>query len=57
MKAKIPQKTQQPEKATETAVEAREEVNHYKDYPFSIPELLRAILCELWEVRRCLTRK
>lgn len=49
-------KTQQPENATETAVEAREEVNPYKDYPLSIPELLRAILCEIWEVRRCLTK-
>jgi hypothetical protein len=31
-------------------------VNPYKDYPLSIPELLRAILCEIWEVRRCLTK-
>ena len=56
-KQKTPQKTQQPEIATETAIESREEVNHYKDYPLSIPELLRAILCEIWEVRRCLTKK
>ena len=56
-KQKTPQKTQQPEIATETAVEDREEVNPYKDYPLSIPELLRAILCEIWEVRRCLTKK
>lgn len=42
---------------TETAIVAREEVNPYKDYPLSIPELLRAILCEIWEVRQCLTRK
>lgn len=56
-KKKTPQKPQQPERATETAVEAREEVSPYKDYPLSIPELLRAILCEIWEVRRCLTKK
>ena len=49
-------KPQQPERATETAVEAREEANPYKDYTLSIPELLRAILCEIWEVRRCLTK-
>jgi hypothetical protein len=55
-KNKTPQKTQQPDNATETAIEAREEVNPYKDYPLSIPELLRAILCEIWEVRRCLTK-
>lgn len=55
-KQKTPQKTQPPEIATETAVEAREEVNPYKDYPLSIPELLRTILCEIWEVRRCLTK-
>ena len=56
-KQKTPQKTQQTERATETDVEACEEVNPYKDYPLSIPELLRAILCEIWEVRRCLTKK
>ena len=56
-KTKTPQKTQPPEITTETAVEAREEVNPYKDYPLSIPELLRAILCDIWEVRRCLTKK
>ena len=56
-KQKNTQKPQQPEKVTETAVEAREEVNPYKNYPLSIPELLRAILCEIWEVRRCLTKK
>ena len=56
-KQKTPQKNQQPDNATETAIEAREEVNPYKDYPLSIPELLRAILCEIWEVRRCLTKK
>jgi hypothetical protein len=55
-KQKTPQKSQQPETVTETAVEAREKVNPYKDYPLSIPELLRAILCEIWEVRRCLTK-
>ena len=55
-KQKTPQKAQQPETATETALGAREEVNPYKDYPLSIPELLRAILCEIWEVRQCLTR-
>lgn len=55
-KQKAPQKTQPPEIAMEKAVEAREEVNPYKDYPLSIPELLRAILCEIWEVRRCLTK-
>ena len=56
-KQKTPQKPQQPEIATETAVEAREGSNPYKGYPLSIPELLRAILCEIWEVRRCLTKK
>lgn len=56
-KPKTTQKTQQPEMATETALGAREEVNPYKDYPLSVPELLRAILCEIWEVRQCLTRK
>lgn len=55
-KQKTPQKQQQPENVTETAVEDREEVNPYKDYPLSIPELLRAILCEIWEVRRCKTK-
>lgn len=56
-KKKTPQKPQQPEIATEKAVEAREEVNPYKDYPLSIPKLLRAILCEIWEVKRCLSKK
>lgn len=56
-KQKTPQKTQPPEFATEKAVEAREEANPYKDYPLSIPELLRAILCEIWEVRRCMKMK
>ena len=55
-KQKTTQKPQPSENFTETAVEAREEVNPYKDYPLSIPELLRAILCEIWEVRRCLTK-
>ena len=55
-KQKTPQKPQQPDNAKETAIEAREEVNPYRNYPLSIPELLRAILCEIWEVRRCLTK-
>lgn len=56
-KQKTIQKNEHAENCTETAIEAREAVNPYKGFPLSIPELLRAILCEIWEVRQCLTRK
>ena len=36
---------------TETAIETPKRVNPYKDYMLSIPELLRAILCEIWELK------
>lgn len=48
LKAKISQ---------ETAVEAEKSVNPYKDYPLSACALLRAILCEIWELRQDIAAK
>ena len=46
-----------PKNATETALESPNAENPYIRYPLHIPGLLRAILCELWEVRQCLKTK
>lgn len=42
---------------TETPLETPERVNPYTDFGLSIPELLRAILCEIWELRQDLKEK
>lgn len=41
---------------TETPLETPKRVNPYTDYGLSIPELLRAILCEIWELRQDVIR-
>ena len=41
---------------TETALETPERVNPYTNFGLSIPELLRAILCEIWELRQDVIR-
>jgi hypothetical protein len=38
-------------------VEAEKRVNPYKDYPLSVCALLRAILCEIWELRQDISAK
>ena len=42
---------------TETHLETPKRVNPYTDYGLSIPELLRAILCEIWELRQDIAAK
>ena len=42
---------------TEKPLETPERVNPYTDFGLSIPELLRAILCEIWELRQDLNEK
>lgn len=42
---------------TEGAVEEHARVNPYKDHPLHIPGLLRAILCEIWELRQDIRSK
>ena len=43
--------------ATEKPLETPERVNPYTDFGLSIPELLRAILCEIWELRQDIASK
>lgn len=38
-------------------VEAEKRVNPYKDYPLSVCTLLRAVLCEIWELRQDIASK
>ena len=40
-----------PEINVQKAAQAEKRVNPYKDYPLSVCTLLRAILCEIWELR------
>ena len=42
---------------TEKPLETPERVNPYTNFGLSIPELLRAILCEIWELRQDLKEK
>lgn len=37
--------------------EAEKRVNPYKDYPLSVCTLLRAVLCEIWELRQDIASK
>lgn len=48
LKAKISQ---------ETAVETEKRANPYRDHPLSACALLRAILCEIWELRKDIAAK
>ena len=41
----------------ETAVETENRVNPYRDHPLSACALLRAILCEIWELRQDIAAK
>ena len=43
--------------ATEKPLEPPKAVNPYTDFGLSIPELLRAILCEIWELRQDIASK
>ena len=43
--------------ATETHLETPKRVNPYTNFGLSIPELLRAILFEIWELRQDLKEK
>ena len=38
-------------------VEVEKRVNPYKDYPLSVCTLLRAVLCEIWELRQDIAAK
>ena len=39
------------------AAQDEKRVNPYKDYPLSVCTLLRAVLCELWELRQDIAKK
>jgi hypothetical protein len=41
---------------TEKPLETPKAVNPYSNFGLSIPELLRAILCEIWELRQDVIR-
>lgn len=41
----------------ETAVETEKMVNPYRDHPLSVCTLLRAVLCEIWELRQDIAAK
>ena len=41
----------------ETSVEAEKRVNPYREHPLSACALLRAILCEIWELRQDIAAK
>ena len=38
------------------AAQAEKMVNPYKEYPLSVCTLLRAVLCEIWELRQDVIR-
>lgn len=38
-------------------IETEKGVNPYKDYPLSVCTLLRAVLCEIWELRQDIAAK
>lgn len=42
---------------TEKPLETPKRVNPYTNFGLSIPELLRAILCEIWELRQDIASK
>jgi hypothetical protein len=42
---------------TEKPLETPKRVNPYSNFGLSIPELLRAILCEIWELRQAIASK
>ena len=42
---------------TEKHLEPPKAVNPYTNFGLSIPELLRAILCEIWELRQDIASK
>ena len=42
---------------TETHTGAAKRSNPYNDYPEHIPGLLKAILCEIWELRNDIVKK
>lgn len=46
-----------PEIKQKDPVEAKKRVNPYKDYPLSVCTLLRAVLCEIWELRQDIAAK
>lgn len=46
-----------PEIDAMKAAQAEKRVNPYKDYPLSVCTLLRAVLCEIWELRQDIAAK
>ena len=46
-----------PEINAQKAAQAEKRVNPYKDYPLSVCTLLRAVLCEIWELRQDIASK
>ena len=46
-----------PEIKQKDPAEAEKRVNPYKDYPLSVCTLLRAVLCEIWELRQDIASK
>lgn len=46
-----------PEINAQKAAQAEKRVNPYKDYPLSVCTLLRAVLCEIWELRQDIAAK
>ena len=46
-----------PEINVQKAAQDEKRVNPYKDYPLSVCTLLRAVLCEIWELRQDIAAK
>ena len=46
-----------PEINAQKAAQAEKRVNPYNDYPLSVCTLLRAVLCEIWELRQDIASK
>lgn len=54
---KAPVAELKPEINVQKAAQAEKRVNPYKDYPLSVCTLLRAVLCEIWELRQDISAK
>lgn len=53
----VPEAELKAEIDAKNAAQASIRVNPYKDYPLSVCTLLRAVLCEIWELRQDIARK
>lgn len=53
----VPEAELKAEIENQKAAQAEKRVNPYKDYPLSVCTLMRAVLCEIWELRQDIAAK